>query len=222
LSTQSLLTGQLYVDLDLRPGARPTPPATADGLVEIPTRSTPLQTLQAQLEGLDLGQLVRDLSATAASMKQLVASPQLKQALEELAQAASGLKRLGAVIEARVGPLANAAQGTLAETRRAAGTAGAAAERLGGAADRIGAAAGRVDSLLSPGSPVLGSVQRAADELARSATALRQATAEDAPVVQSVERAAQDVARASRAVRELAELLERQPDALIRGRPAAP
>lgn len=35
LATQSLLTGQLYIDLDLRPGGQPARRA-ADGMVEIP------------------------------------------------------------------------------------------------------------------------------------------------------------------------------------------
>ncbi|MBL8334734.1 MAG: MCE family protein, partial [Rubrivivax sp.] len=46
--------------------------------------------------------------------------------------------------------------------------------------------------------------------------------AADAPALQQAERASADLARAARAVRELAELLERQPDALLRGRSPAP
>ena len=70
----------------------------------------------------------------------------------------------------------------------------------------------------------MASVQRAADELARSAAALRSATSDDSASVQSVQRAMGDVSRAARSVRELADLIEQQPQSLIRGRnpPAAP
>ena len=241
LLTQSLLTGQLYVDLDLAPVAatvsaatttaaptlpRATPadasPRSMAGLVEIPTATSGMQSLLGQLQRLDLGGMLSEITGAAASARQLANSPRLHKVLEEFAAAAATLARLAATLERRVGPLADAAQGTLADTRRAVGSVDGAADRVSAAADRVGTAAVRVDTLLAPGSPLLASAQRAADELARSAAALRQATAEDAPVMQNVERALHDVSRASRAVRELAELLERQPEALLRGRPVAP
>ena len=243
LSTQSLLTGLLYVDLDLRDlhsGARVPTASTgqrpgngadksADGLVEIPTIATPIQALKEQVEKLNLGQLVSDVSTLATSTRQFVSGPKLQQALDDVAQVAADLKRLTAKLDRRIDPLANAVQGTLADTRRAAGQLGAAAERVGASADRVGTTAervagtaGQVDALLASGAPLLQSLQRAADELGRSASSLRAATAEDSSLLLNVDRASQDVSRASRAVRELADLLERQPEALIRGRSAAP
>ena len=236
LSTQSLLTGLLYVDLDLRPptpGARPPAPRSAGTMPEIPTTATTIQALQKQLQNLDVGQLLADLSAVAASARQLTGDPQLRQSLHDtLAQAAGAgadLRRLLARLEQRVGPLADAAQGTLGATRRTAEQwsgavdgVNSAVERVGRAADSVGGTMGRVDRLADSAQPVLQSVQRAADDLARTATALRNATADDSGLMQQVERAAQDMARASRAVRDLADLLERQPEALIRGRAATP
>ena len=180
----------------------------------------------AQMQGLDLRGLVADISAAAVSARQLLGSPQLQKVVDELGAAARTLQSLGVSLERRVGPLADATQATLTDARRAAGSAAVAAERaadkVGGAADRMGLAAGRVDDLLAPNSPLLVRVQSAADELARSAVALRQASAEDGPLVQNMDRALQDVSRASRAVRDLADLLERQPEALLRGRVNAP
>jgi energy-coupling factor transporter ATP-binding protein EcfA2 len=54
LATQSLLTGQRYVDLDVRPELIRTPsPSAPAGVPEVPTLPTTLQALQAQLEGVD-------------------------------------------------------------------------------------------------------------------------------------------------------------------------
>jgi paraquat-inducible protein B len=247
LSTQSLLTGLLYVDLDLRPGptaraaasagiAASVPAAGANvvkdvkgDMVEIPTIGTPMQALKDQLDNLKLGQLVADVSSIAASTRQFVGGAKLQQALDDMAQIAADLKRLTARLDQRIDPLATSVQATLADTRRTAGQLGAAAERVSAAADRVGTTAdrvagtaGQVDAFLASGAPMMQSLQRAADELARSATSLRNATAEDSALLINVDRASQDVSRASRAVRELADLLERQPDALLRGRPAAP
>jgi paraquat-inducible protein B len=230
LSTQSLLTGLLYVDLDLRPGTHPPVVASkASALPEIPTVSTPIQAIQKQLQNLDVQQLVSDVSAVAAGARRLVDNPQLPLTLDEIAKASGDLRRLLARVEQRIGPLADAAQGTLGATRRTAEQWGGAVDRVGQAVDRVGQAAdrvsgtmGRFDQLADTAQPAMRSVQKAADDLARTAAALRSATSEDTGLVQQFERAAQDVARASRAVRDLADLLERQPEALIRGRAANP
>lgn len=229
LSIQSLLTGLLYVDLDLRPGLPARRGVAGSGLPEIPTVATTIQALQKQLQNLDLEQLVADVAAVATGARQLVADPKLRQSVDELAQAGAELRRLLARVDQRIGPLADALQGTLGATRRSAEQWGAAVDRVGSAVDRVGQAAdsvnrtmARVDRLADAAQPTLHSVQRAADDLARTATALRSATSEDTGLLQQFERAAQDMARASRAVRDLADLLERQPEALIRGRAATP
>jgi paraquat-inducible protein B len=63
-------------------------------------------------------------------------------------------------------------------------------------------------------------VKRAAAALGQAADTLRTAAADDSALRLNADRALQDVARAARALRELGELLERQPDALLRGRAA--
>lgn len=234
LATQSLLTGLLYVDLDLRaPPGTPARRVAAGGLPEIPTSATTIQALQKQLQNLDVGQLLKDISAVAASARQITGDPKLHQALQDsLTQAAGAgadLRRLLARLDQRLGPLADAAQGTLGATKRTVEQWGGAVDNVNGAIDRVGRAAdsvngtmGRFDRLADSAQPALQSVQRAADDLARTAAALRDATAGDSGLMQQLERAAQDMARASRAVRDLADLLERQPEALIRGRTATP
>jgi paraquat-inducible protein B len=221
LATQSLLTGQLYVDLDLRPGGHAAA-RSVDGMVEIPTALTRFQSLQDQLDRVDLNKMAQDVTATLAAARGLVAGPELKRTLAELAQASASLARLAATLERRAAPLADAAQATLGQAGQASVRVGTAAERVTAAADRVGSAAAHADALLAPGSPLLASVQKAADELGRSAAALREATTGESATVQDLQRAMADVSRAARAVRELADLLEQQPQALIRGRQAVP
>ena len=223
LATHSLLTGQLYVDLDLRPALAPEAVA-AEGLIEIPTTLTRFQSLQDQLDRFDLGRMSEDLTAMLAAARATLTGPELKKTLGELSQASASLSRLLATLDRRAPALTDAAQGTLAQAGKASDRVGSAADRVTGAADRISAAAELAESALQPGSPLMASVQKAADELARSAAALRSATSDDSASVQSVQRAMGDVSRAARSVRELADLIEQQPQSLIRGRnpPAAP
>ena len=227
LSMQSLLTGQLYIDLDLRPGgaARLHAGGTGSGnggRVEIPTSSTAIQNLKEQLEGLDMRRLLDDVSAIASSARAVVAGPELKQAMGDLTQITGQVRRLTDALARRVDPLAQAAQTTLTDGQRTMGRLSDAADRVGDAARRVAGSADRVGALAAPDSALLQRVQQTADELARSAAALRSQTSEGAPLVQNLTRALQDVSQASRAVRELADLLARQPDALLRGRSSEP
>ena len=236
LATQSLLTGLLYVDLDLLPGrtavaataATPaTTMATAAGtLATIPTEATRLQTLQAQLEGLDLAQIGRDLAAVAGSARQLLAGPDAALLLQRSADAAGQLQQLAQTLQQQLPPLARSAEATLADARRSlavvAPAVSQATGQLGAAAQQVGAAASQAQALAQAGQPMVAEVRQAALALGQAATTLREAAADDSALRLNADRALQDVARAARAVRELGELLERQPDALLRGRSVAP
>ena len=225
LALQSLLTGQLYVDLDFDDSLAAAPvavAATPGGLPLIPTTATRLQTLQAQLEGLDLAQIGRDVAAVAASMRQLLAGPEPARVLSRTADAAQALEKLAQRLERDIAPLARAAQGSFTEGQRALQDLGAGARQFSRAAQQVAGAASQVQALASGGTPVLAEVQRAATELGRAAASLRAAAGEDSTLRGEAERALQDVSRAARALREVGEMLERHPDALLRGRAGPP
>jgi paraquat-inducible protein B len=230
LAMQSLLTGQLYVDLDLEPARVAAPAgavavpgrrheAAAAGLPVIPTAPTRLQTLQAQLAGLDLAQVGRDLAAVATLSRRLLEGPDAARVLARTADAAQALERLVLRLEREVAPLSQSARGALAESQRAMQALGQGALQVAQAASQ---AQQQVQALGEAGVPMAAEVQRSAAELGRAAAALREAAAEDSALRLHADRALQDVARAARALRELGELIERHPDALLRGREAAP
>jgi paraquat-inducible protein B len=218
LAMQSLLTGQLYVDLDLKPQRVGSLRGGLRNVVEIPTVPTAIQALKGQIEGLDLRQLIDDVSAIAASARSVVAGPQLKEALDNVVDITASVKRIAGRLDRRIGPMAEAAEQALAETRRALGQVGSAADRVGSTADRVRGTSDRVGTLIAPDAPLVRDLQRAAAELARTAAALRQHVGEDGALVQDTGRAMHDLSRAMRAVRELAEMLERNPQSLLRGR----
>lgn len=219
LSMQSLLTGLLYVDLDLRPGRPAALRGSYNGAMEIPTADTAIQNLKQQLDGMDFRRLFDDVATIAASARSLVGGPQLKTALDDLAQITGHLKRVSARLDQRVDPLTDEAERTLAGARTAFDRLGGAADGVRTTAQRLETASDRLAALLAPDSPLMRQLQLSAEEVAQTAGAVRQATASDAPLMLNTERALQDVSRASRALRELAELLEQHPEALLRGRP---
>lgn len=220
LSMQSLLTGLLYVDLDLRPQQRAaaTTRGGYHGAVEIPTTPTAIQALKSQLDGMDFRRLAEDLSAIAASARAVVSGPELKQAMGDLAQITANVKRVSERLDKRVDPLADELQRSLVTARTALERVGQAANQVGGSADRLGRASDNVSALTAPDAPLVRNLQRAVEEVARSASSLRQATSGDSALMRGSERALDDLSRAARALRDLAEALEQQPESLLRGR----
>jgi paraquat-inducible protein B len=121
LNVESLLTGLLYVDLDLHPRTRPDLVLEPGGpYPEIPTVPTDLAQLQQRLtqaldkfEEIDFQGLVNALTDTANSIRSLTTSPELKATLESLKDATVNLnqmtiaaRRLIDSTNATIGPLA--------------------------------------------------------------------------------------------------------------------
>jgi paraquat-inducible protein B len=215
LALQSLLTGQLYVDLDIDPARPAPPPQPADGPPLIPTRVNPLQSLQAQIEKLDVAQLGQDLSELARSARELMAGPQPLRTLQRAADAAAAIEQLAQRLQTELVPLAAPARQTLAQTRRTMQQLGLGAQQVGDAASSLQAQA---RGLGDAAQPLLADLRRSADELARAATALRESVAADSTLRQGAERTLHDVSAAARALRELSEAIDRNPELLLRGR----
>jgi paraquat-inducible protein B len=218
LSTQSLLTGLLYVDLDLRPQLTSSSRGDPRGMMEIPTTPTAIQNLRNQIEGIDLRKITDDLAAIAASARAVISGPQLNQALNDLAEITATIKRVSERLDKRLDPLADELQRSLVATRKAMDGMGQAAQSVDKTATGMGRTSDQVAGMLAPDAPLVKNLQRAADEVARTAASLRESTSSDSTLMLGADRALDDLSRASRALRDLAETLEQQPDALLRGR----
>ncbi len=217
LATQSLLTGQLYVDLDFHPEKRSLR-VNAALSNEVPTISTAFQELRSQVEELDIKRLVADISAIAGSTRGLLANPELHQTLRDVAQATAQMRALMDKLNRQADPVLNSAQGAAEATRVAMLDVSRAAARVDETFKRIDTATQGVAATVAPDAPLVLSLRRSADELGAAAAAVRGMTAEDAPLSQNLQRSLQDMARAARALRELSETLDQQPESMLKGR----
>ncbi len=111
LKTGSLLTGELYVDLDFHPESPPEMVATYGGYEVIPTIPTPLEAMTTkitqildELDAIPLDRIGQDLSATLASTKALVSSAELEQAIHELKEALAGVRVTTSTLNDRIAP----------------------------------------------------------------------------------------------------------------------
>jgi paraquat-inducible protein B len=102
LEAESLLTGLLYVDLDLRPNSQPNLSLVpgGGGLREIPTVPTTMEAIQqhateaiAKLDTIDLNGLVNSFIQAANSIKEMTADPAIHRTLESLPRTLASLDK---------------------------------------------------------------------------------------------------------------------------------
>jgi paraquat-inducible protein B len=215
LKTQSLLTGLLLVYLDFFPGTPITLVHLDPDVKEIPTIPTALEQLQARIESLlnklgtvKLDDLIRDVSLTLKGAKDLMSSPELKNAIisanvtlksanTAIQEAQVVLKRLDGKVET-VGTNADAAlsdmRALLVDAKKSLA---------------------KIDAEIEP---LVGSIKDASTSAQGTLHGVDRAVAGESRIGYETLRALRDVADAARSLKTLADYLERHPDALIRGK----
>lgn len=113
LQLQSMVTGQLYVDLTMRPDT----PAHFEGpsaflTPEIPTVKSELDTLKEAIEKLPLRELGETAMVTLSNIDKLVTAPELKELLVQLAASAKEMQGTLQDIHGEVKPLSGSVQGS--------------------------------------------------------------------------------------------------------------
>jgi paraquat-inducible protein B len=222
LRLDSLVTGKLYVNLDFYPedearrfGGTEHP--------ELPTIESGFLRIQKELESLPTGEIIAKTVAAIEALDELVTSGQLEEMVERF-------NSLTLSLEQQVVPLSESMQETLARARDEMGDIKA---DLRAASDSIQTVMGNADVELQAISGKLQQVIESTDEhlgpLATSATAMveeaRRTLAsvdgvlgEDPTMLYRTAAALEELAAAARSIRQLADYIERHPEALITGK----
>jgi paraquat-inducible protein B len=191
LQLQSLITGQLYVGLELYPGTRATPTGTDPNQCEIPTIPTTLaqaqdkmEKLVTQLEQLPLKQTLEAATRAADAIQTIAASPEIPRVLHAAEGTMQEAQVLVRGLNANLDPVIGDLRMTLDQARRTIEGVGGDLQRLvqnvdsrvGPLAESVVAAADSTQLLMRDGQRTLA---RLDGEIAPTADALRQ-TAEAA------------------------------------------
>ncbi|HET8722576.1 MAG TPA: MlaD family protein [Anaeromyxobacteraceae bacterium] len=190
LLATSLVTGQLYIDLDFHPDL---PPRVLDVQVshpQIPTAPTKLQLIGNRLEklanavsDLPLDEIARNLSDTLVAIRDLARSQEIRSALASAGAAGKDLSR------------------TLESV-----------DRL------VGEVRGKVRD--ADVQQVIADLHRTLDAAEKGLLQIQQTIAGTSGAQREFTHTLSEIARAAAAVRVLAEYLERNPSALVEGKPA--
>jgi paraquat-inducible protein B len=120
LQTESFVTGQLYVNLDLFPDTPVELVHTQRGYPEIPTLPTPIEEatkslsgLVAQLRDADLAGTVRSLAGAIEGINRLVNTPSISHTLKELPATVVSVRQLVQTTDATLGRVGQELQSTV-------------------------------------------------------------------------------------------------------------
>ncbi|MBI4791871.1 MAG: MCE family protein [Deltaproteobacteria bacterium] len=213
LRIQSLLTGQLYVDLDFHPDKPAVFVAIDPDVSEIPSIPTPVQEFTARIENVPWDRFIAQVSAIGDALDKLLADPATSEIPRRLETALTHLDLLVSKLDAETQPTMAALRDDLTELQATLLVAQAALNRLGAAADQV-------NMLASPEAPVAAGLTRAAEELSNAARTVGAVAGEESPSVVHLNAALQEMTKAARSLRVLAETLEQRPESLLQGKKA--
>jgi paraquat-inducible protein B len=190
LQSTSLVTGQLYIDLDFHPGQTPRQLDIPTRYPQIPTTPTKLQLLGNRVEklatalsDLPLAEIGRDLSETLLAIRDLARSPEIRQALLSAGGAGKDLSRTLSSVDRLVTELRSKV--------------------------------GDVDV-----KQIVTDLHVTLDAAEKGLVQIRSTLAGTSGAQRELSQTLSEISRAAAAVRVLAEYLERNPSALVDGKPA--
>jgi paraquat-inducible protein B len=247
LRMQSFVTGLLYVALDFHPDTPVTLLGLDPAHIELPTipsdldqlKST-LQQAMAELKKLPLDTILNELLAMIKRANALLEVPELKQALVVLHDVMTGARQLLHNADGQVGALGPKLGGTAEVAAKALETLrvtlldaqklvrdvdGQVAPLAGGAKETLTSA----KETLTAARSALGQAQKSLVTLTEAATpVLKHAdktftgtaalTGPDSTILNDLSHTLKALEEAARAIRTLANMLERNPETLIRGK----
>jgi paraquat-inducible protein B len=192
LQLESIVTGVLFVELDLFPTSQVTLFLPKDsGYVEIPTQPTLLQEatqtaadVVAKLRDADIDGLVNAMRDAARGVNDLAGSPELRQTLVAIRDTLATTRETLVEVKPRIAPLAG---------------------RFDSGVSRLEATLQKLDLTLGSVKMSLGSFDTLVDP--------------QAPLVYQLTTTLTDLSEAARSIRQFADYLDRNPNALLTGRP---
>lgn len=195
LQLQSLITGQYRVELDFFPDT-PMNFRSSTPDLEIPTVPSPIDTLQRTLARLPIEQLAASLSSILENISAAVDNGKLKAGVEAFTATFTETQHL-----LSDSPLRHALENTLQQVD---GASRAMQKELPGA--------------LAAFHTAMDNMSQASERLRRVADSAEGTLGRDSPTMNDVRRLLKESIAAVRALRNLADMLERNPEALLKGR----
>jgi paraquat-inducible protein B len=197
LQLQSLLTGQLFIQLDFYPGTR-VDLVGDDRYPEIPTIPTPIEKITRKLEDFPVDQVMNNITSISEGLNKLVNSPELHQSIQSLKETLETINRLV----------------KSPELQKSITSLHAALEDFGSLSRNVNK---QVEPLGSELHATLNETRLVMSQ-ARATLESAQHLVSDQKLLYAIDNALAEITSAARSVRDLTDFLERQPQSILRGK----
>jgi len=211
LRIQSLLTGQLYVDLDFHPEKPAVFVGRNKNENEIPSIPTPVQEFTAKIESFPWNEFFAETAAIGKAIKALLDNPATLSLPGQLESTLVKTASIAGKLDKQIGPTMVGLDKDLSELEKTLVGARAALEKIQMAAESM-------NTLANPDAPVITGLKQASEQLSGAAQAVSLIAGEQSPSVVYLNNTLQEMSKAARSLRILAETLEQQPESLVRGK----
>jgi paraquat-inducible protein B len=201
LNTQSLLTGLLYIELDFHPETALNLADIDSPYTQLPTIPTNLQRIAQKLEDVDVSKLTDDLESISNGINSLVSSEEFQSLPANVTTTMDSLRELSARLQEQLESSGPKLDTILDE---ATVTVNSANEDLPKLTRLVEGNLKALNEAIAAFEQGMGQVEGLASP--------------DSPTLYQLDTALQEVARASRSLQALANTLEQQPEALLRGK----
>ena len=201
LNTQSLLTGLLYIELDFHPES-PLNLADIDSpYIHLPTVPTNLQRLARKLEDIDISKLTGDLEKISNGISTFVDSDEFQKLPGNLTTTLESMRDLSEQLREQLSTTGPKLDNVLDET----------ADTVANANTQLPKIATLVEGNLKVLNEAIASFEQGMD-------GIQGLVSPDSATLYQLNTALQEMTRAGRSLQALANTLEEQPEALIRGK----
>lgn len=226
LVPQSLVTGQLAVNLDFHPDT-PVNLVGADlGVPELPTIPSGLLAIMERIENIPIQELVESAISLVKNLDEVVESQELKSSLSSVAAGLTEFEELLKTINANAEPIMGNVRAGTAEassfTTEARQVLNSLSKDIEVTLADLRTLAGDINSEVRPLSQSIqdaaGSAESALDQVEVTLDTADEAISRDSPLRRDLEAALRNLAAASKAIRNLADQLERNPNAILTGK----
>jgi paraquat-inducible protein B len=196
LELQSFLTGLLLVSFDFYPQTPVHLVGLERDVLEIPTIPSEMAVLAKKLENLPIDELVSNANNAVKGLDEIIRSPEVKEAVVNLNGSLKEARKLLKDANGRMGPLVDELEKTLADARKL-----------------VNNVDGHVD-------PVMAEAQAALKQARETLASVDETIGEESPVRYQLYKSLAELENMARSLRALANYLETQPDAIVRGKTA--
>jgi phospholipid/cholesterol/gamma-HCH transport system substrate-binding protein len=237
LDIRSLVTGKKFVALEFHPNTPANVVGVDSTIPEIPSIASRLEKVTSMFDKLDVEQLASKALLTLDGIATFVNSPVLASAVANLDDSARNANKLLVQLQADTQKLSQTTIETLEQTRQSVASAESALkvtladvsrlsnntdERLEHVLQRLDNALAAVQTLTTnidgQLKPLSTSVKATMDQATLTLRTAESLISEDSNTRYNLDTTLEELAAAARSVRQMADYLEQNPDALLKGR----